>query len=383
MLYTPSFWAMAVANLAHTASFSAMFLLPLFVLDQGGDQKDIGLVMGLFALSSAACRPWISEMIDRLGRKRSYSIGCLIMVVMPLLYLSLDNPLTMTYQVFLSGRVVHGVGMAICFTGVFTYMADIVPKERFNEGIGMFGISGLIGIAVGPLIAETVLRQFGYSGFFVTISGLALTALLVHQPLSESFPRHKRQRGPSFFSLLGLHKFQLVALLCLLFGLGLAGTGNFVAPLAEQRHLGLISFYYLSYASGAVLTRVFVSRLADRFGERKILPYGLCLYAGGLFLLPLTYHQPVLGLAGLLAGAGHGVLFPTLNSIAVRAEPQENRGKATGIFTGCIDTGAFAGSIVLGYIGNWFDLDIVFVTAGLGLTAGLMLFRSPPLKVNP
>ena len=383
MLYTPSFWAMAIANLTHTASFSAMFLLPLYVLDHGGDQKDIGLVMGLFALSSAACRPWISEMIDRLGRKRSYSIGCLIMVVMPLLYLTLDSPLAKTYQAFLAGRVIHGIGMAICFTGVFTYMADIVPKERFNEGIGMFGISGLIGIAVGPLIAEMVLDRFGYPGFFVAISGLALTALLIHQPLGESFPRQKRQRGPTFFSLLGQHKFQLVAALCLLFGLGLAGTGNFVAPLADQRRLGLISFYYLSYATGAVLTRVFVSRLADRYGERKVLPYGLCLYAAGLFLLPLTYHQTVLGLAGLFAGGGHGVLFPTLNSIAVRTEPQENRGKATGIFTGCIDTGAFAGSIVLGYIAKWFDLNILFTAAGLALTAGLLLFRSPSLKVNP
>ncbi len=30
MLYTPAFWAMAVANLCHTASFSAFFLLPLY-----------------------------------------------------------------------------------------------------------------------------------------------------------------------------------------------------------------------------------------------------------------------------------------------------------------------------------------------------------------
>ena len=36
MLYTPAFWAMALANLCHTASFSAFFLLPLYILEHGG-----------------------------------------------------------------------------------------------------------------------------------------------------------------------------------------------------------------------------------------------------------------------------------------------------------------------------------------------------------
>ena len=67
MIYTPPFWAMAVANFSQTASFSAFFLLPLYLLDHGGDGGDVGVVMGIFALASAVCRPWISEMIDRIA----------------------------------------------------------------------------------------------------------------------------------------------------------------------------------------------------------------------------------------------------------------------------------------------------------------------------
>ena len=76
MVYSPAFWAMALANLCHTASFSAFFLLPLYILDHGGNQGDIGVVMGVFALASAVCRPWVAEMIDRIGRKRSYTCSC-------------------------------------------------------------------------------------------------------------------------------------------------------------------------------------------------------------------------------------------------------------------------------------------------------------------
>ncbi len=382
MIYTPAFWAMAVANLAHTASFSALFLLPLYIIDHGGDQRDVGLVMGIFALASAICRPWISEMIDRIGRKRSYTLGTSIMVVAPLLYLGLDDPMHNGYLFFLLLRLGHGVGMAICFTAVFTYMADIVPADRFNESIGMFGISGLIGVAVGPMLAEMFMDLAGYTGFFLTTMALALVSLLVHQPLKESFTNHQKQRGPSFFALLKQGKFMIVMLICLLFGLGLAATGGFVAPLAEQRILGVISYYYLSYSCGAITFRILGGRLADRLGENRILPYGLGLYILGLGLLPLTHEQWVLILAGFCAGGGHGLLFPALNSLAVRGEPAESRGKATGIFTGGIDTGAFAGSILLGYIGKWFGLNILFAAAAAGMAVGLMIFRFKRPKVS-
>ena len=375
MIYTPAFWAMAVANLTHTASFSALFLLPLYIIDQGGDQADVGLLMGIFALASALCRPWVSEMIDRIGRKRSYSLGSLIMLVSPLLYLTLNDPLGRFYTLFLTLRIVHGIGMAICFTAVFTYMADLIPKHRFNEGIGMFGISGLIGVAVGPLLGEAVLARSDYHGLFLAAAGLAGIALLIHQPLAESYLSHQRRVGTPFFALFKQGRFLAIALLSLLFGLGLAGTGNFVAPLAEQRGLGVISFYYLAYSAGAITTRFVGGRLADRYGDRRLLPYGLGLYAAGLLLLPFTWGQSVFTLAGFCAGTGHGLLFPTLNTMAVRDEPMETRGKATGIFTGSIDCGVFAGSLLLGYIGDWFSLEILFAMAGLGMLTGLYLFR--------
>ena len=75
MLYSPSFLLMSFANFFTVSSFGTFFLFPLFVTDHGGSKADIGIIMGAFALSSVLCRPWISALIDRIGRKRSYTIG--------------------------------------------------------------------------------------------------------------------------------------------------------------------------------------------------------------------------------------------------------------------------------------------------------------------
>jgi MFS family permease len=375
MLYTPAFWTMALANLCHTASFSAFFLLPLYILDHGGDQGDIGIVMGVFALASAACRPWVAEMIDRIGRKRSYTLGSILMVASPFLYIYIQDPLGSSYPLFLLLRAIHGIGLAICFTAVFTFMADILPKDRLNEGIGMFGISGLIGIAIGPVVAEITLKHFGFSGLFITAGILAAVALFVHQPLQESHPDPGTKHQTTFFGLLKREKFIVVGLLALLFGFGLAGTGGFVAPLAEERNLGFVSVYFFCYSGGAIAVRLFGGRLADRLGENRVLPYSIVLYMAGLFLLPFAYNQATLCAAGVLSGIGHGLLFPLLNTMAIRDEPAAIRGKATGIFTGGLDAGIFAGSLMLGYIGDWFGLNTLFVCAGLSMAAALFLFR--------
>ena len=366
---------MALANLCNTASFSAFFLLPLYILELGGDQGDIGIIMGIFAMASALCRPWVSEMVDKVGRKRSFSIGCLLMVSAPFLYLAVPDPLGSGYVTFLLLRILHGIGLAICFTSVFTFMADILPQERLNEGIGLFGISGLIGIAIGPILGEITYKSFGAIGLFLVAGGLATTALVTHLPLKESGTMPEHVVHVSFFSLFRRTKFIVVGLLSLLFGLGLAGTGNFVAPLAESRQLGYVSIYYFCYSGGAVAIRFVGGKLADRFGESTIFPYSIVLYMTGILLLPLTHNLLLLCCAGLLSGVGHGLLFPLLNTMAVRGESSEIRGKATGIFTGGIDSGIFAGSFILGYIGDWFGLNTLFVCAGLSMAAGFIIFR--------
>jgi MFS family permease len=376
MLYTPAYWAMALANLCHTASFSAFFLLPLYILEHGGNQGDIGVVMGIFALASAISRPWVAEMIDRIGRKRSYTLGSILMVVSPFLYLGIHDPLGSAYLPFLLLRAVHGVGLAICFTSVFTFMADILPRDRLNEGIGMFGISGLIGIAIGPVFAEIMLEPFGFSGLFIVAGILSGISLIIHQPLKESAPTGEEESDPTtFFGLFRREKFIVVGLISLLFGVGLAGSGNFVAPLAEERNLGYISFYFFCYSGGAITIRFINGWLSGKFGENRILPYSIVLYMAGLFLLPLAYNQAVLCVAGVLSGIGHGLIFPLLNTMAVRDERASIRGKATGIFTGGIDSGIFAGSLILGYIGDWFGLNVLFLCAGLSMTIALIVFR--------
>ncbi len=375
MLYSPSFLLMSAANFFTVSSLGAFFLLPLFIQDHGGSKSDIGIVMGVFALSSVLCRPWISALIDRIGRKRSYTIGCTIMSGIPLTYLFFQGDLSHFYFRLLLVRIIHGVGLAFCFTSVFTYIADIVPEERLNEGIGMFGITGLSGLAIGPFVAENIIRNFGFPTFFFAAAGLGALGLLLHLPLRESFSQVYENSSQSFFSVLLRNRTLTVALLAVIFGFGLSAAGGFVSPFAKEKEVAFISLYFICYSSAAVITRLLGGRLADRVGEERIVPYALVLTGAGLFMLVFLGGSLVLGLSGLMSGCGHGFLFPCLNTLAIRNEPVEIRGKINGVFTGGIDAGAFVGSVMLGYIGEWAGFPTLFLAAGLAFLIGLGIYK--------
>jgi MFS family permease len=374
-LYSRSFIMMAFSSLFNMSSLGSFFLFPLFITSHGGSKADIGVIMGAMALSPVLFRPWISEMVDKIGRKRSYTVGCLIMSVLPLVYLLFNGDLTDFYLPLLLVRLLHGVGLAICFTSVFTYIVDIVPQGRLNEGVGMFGVSGLTGMAIGPFIAEIIIREFGFSYFFLAAAAMASLGLMFQLPLPETYAHASHGPSQTFFSLLRRKKIRMAAMVALPFGFGLAASSGFVAPFAKERQVLFFSLYYVSYSGAAVMTRLFGGRLADRTGEERIIPGALLLAGGGLLILLFLGGAFVLILSGLLFGCGHGFLFPCLNTLAIRNEPVKIRGKITGVFTGSIDTGVFVGSIVLGFIGEWAGFRALFLVAGLCFVAGLGIYK--------
>ena len=376
MIYSREFLIMALANFFTMSSVSTFFLFPLFITRHGGTKADIGIMMAVFTIASIVTRPWISEMIDRLGRKRCYTLACLVLSFLPLVYLLFKGNLSSFYIPLLLVRFIHGIGMALAFTAVMTYIADIVPKHRLNEGLGMFGVTALVALAAGPIIAEMVIRQFGFQIFFIMSGVLSVVGLLLHLPLAESYvDSNLGKSSQSFFSILMGKRRILIVVLAFLFGLGLSSVFGFLTPYAEEKQLTFISLFFITYSTGAVAMRFFGGRLADKVGERRIIPYAFIITSSGIGMLTLLSGDLILIVSGVICGSGHGLLYPCLNAVALRNEPQEIRGKIMGIFTGSIDSGVFLGSILFGYIGAWFGYPMLFLIAGLILLLGFGVSR--------
>jgi len=382
MLYTRRFLAITTINFFTTCNLGAFFLFPLFVADRGGTAADIGYIMGAFSLAAVLSRPLISAVINRIGRKQAYGIAHLLMVIISLTYLLLSGRLENFYLSLLLVRAVHGVSGGFAFTAGFTYATDIIPEHRMNEGIGIFGASGLLGFALGPVMGEIIIRQFGFSAYFLTAAATPVIGILIILFLPESYVLKRSQAVGSFFALFRRSKIFMVAILVGILGVGLASTGSFVSLFAQSRGIPFVSSYFIAYSGSAIAVRLLGGRLADRVGETRVVPYAMTVCGLGLILLMFINSVTFLLLAGLISGAAHGMLYPCLNTMAVRNEPAGLRAKILALVTGSLDLGVFGGAIVLGQIGKYLGFPAIFLCAGMAFFAGLGFIRIYPLKTT-
>lgn len=109
---------------------------PFYIEYLGGSEAVAGFAAALFSIIAVVFRPFIGWMLDNGKRKIILIIGLCGMALMPIGYLVFAT----LYLAFVC-RMPHGASLAFSNTSTSTIATDIIPKPRFAEGMGMFGLA--------------------------------------------------------------------------------------------------------------------------------------------------------------------------------------------------------------------------------------------------
>ena len=103
--------------------------------------------------------------------------------------------------------------------------------------------------------------------------------------------------------------------------------------------------------------------------DERHLGYGLATYAvRGL-------APDLLVLYGLLFGAAHGILYPTLNALVIEVLPAARRGLGMVLYNGAFNVGSSAGSLGWGLLAQQKGYPAVYTAAGCIALAAAVLLR--------
>ena len=145
-IWTAEFLKISLANAASFTSFNLLLItLPLYIIAIGGSESDVGLMMGVFALTAVVARPFVGAALDRFGRKSVLVVALGRMMVASFSYIAAFSVLVLLFV-----RALHGVSFAGAATSAAAYVGDIVPSRRRAEGVGYYGIFGNGSVAVAP-----------------------------------------------------------------------------------------------------------------------------------------------------------------------------------------------------------------------------------------
>lgn len=385
-LLTRPFVFAFLANMFQGMAFSLFLHFPGFLLDLGAHEVQIGLIVGAAAISSVVVRPIIGTTMDTIGRRPVVLTGNVLNVGVLLLYLTVDGIGVWVYVV----QILHGVAAAMLFTALFTYGADVVPAARRTEGIALFGVSGLVPIALAGLIGDLVLGAAGFRELFLLAFGFGAAALAVSLFLPEqllpSAPGDEVREG--FFRAVTRRSLLPIWWISFAFSMVLTGYFTFLRTYVDETGIGSVGVFFGFYAGTAVLLRLLFAWVPARIGERRALFPALASLATGFVVLAAADSSAGFAAAGIMCGLGHGYAFPILFGFTVERSSVRDRGSALAFFTALFDVGTLVGGPVLGAMIAAAGYPAMYVTAAGLLVGATALFAAwdrpqPAGRVEP
>ena len=148
-----------------TANFALFFafylltpLLPLYLVERFDATKDVvGLVLSGYTLTALLARPFSGFLVDTFPRKR------VLMICFALFFIFFGGYLGATsLLLFTIVRTLHGAPFGALTVANSTMAIDVLPSSRRNEGIGYYGLSNNLAMAIAPTVAIYLYRLTGW-----------------------------------------------------------------------------------------------------------------------------------------------------------------------------------------------------------------------------
>lgn len=387
-LVTSSYCFILAANFLLYFGFWLLIpVLPFYLSEVfSAGNSTIGIILSCYTVAALCIRPFSGYFLDSFARKPLYLMAYFIFMTMFAGYI-IAGSLTL----FIMFRIIQGVSFGMVTVGGNTVVIDIMPSSRRGEGLGYYGLSNNIAMAVGPM-SGLFLHDAGMS--FTTIFCCSLgscmagfvCASLVKTPYKPPVRREPISLD-RFILLKGIPAGISLLLLSIPYGM----TTNYVAMYAKQIGINATTgFFFTFMAIGMAISRIFSGKIVDRDKITQVISAGLYLVVFSFFLLSacvylISWNNMVCTIVffsvALLLGVGFGIMFPAYNTLFVNLAPNSQRGTATSTYLTSWDVGIGIGMLTGGYIAEVSTFDKAYLF-GACLTIVSMLYFNGKVAPN-
>ncbi|NQX90704.1 MAG: MFS transporter [Flavobacteriales bacterium] len=380
-LFTSKLMLLYAGAVAFMSSFSMLLPeLPDFLRDLGGGEY-IGYIVGLFTLSALLSRFFSGRMSDRVGRVLVMLIGSVVTCVCGFAYLFASS-----VAVFLTIRFLHGMSTGFRPVGSSAFLTDIIPVEKRGQALGILGVAGSVGMALGPVFGSVIREELGYDYLFVASAVLGLSSFLLTLKLPESL----EPREPLSLKVLNPFKGQLldwsswpsaVFLLPVSFAFGvfLTLSPDFVESLG---------FVYKGMFNGvivvfSILMRFVAGAASDKYGRVQVLRVGAFLLMVGMYLIGSADSILSVCIGGAVYGMSVGINMPTIFAWTADLAKPGKIGMALSTMLMSLEIGIGIGAFLSG---EYYQLDLTripdtyYFCAILGFVSWVFILIFPASK---
>jgi MFS family permease len=357
-------------------------LLPLYLSEHFGATKDvIGLVLSGYTITALLFRPFSGYVVDSFPRKTVLMISFGAFAIFFAGYLAAS-----TLLLFMIVRTLHGGPFGALTVANSTVAIDVLPSSRRTEGIGYYGLSNNLAMALAPTIGIFIYR---YSHSFELLFWLAFVVACAGWLVDATVhleDRSRQTKGQDHGPVTVVHKLSwdrfflirgwLLGVNMVAFGFSFGVLSNYLAIYGKEVMgiTGGTGAYFMLCSVGLILSRLQggkalrQGRVTHNAGEGMV----ISLIGYTLFILVPTWW----GYYGsaLLIGLGNGHMWPAFQNMTINVARNNQRGTANSTILISWDIGMGLGILVGGVIAEFLGYAAAFWTVVFVNASGVACF---------
>jgi MFS family permease len=354
-----------LASLAYFFVFlsgSMFYLFPLFLDGFHPSKSQVGLIMGVHSITAIMIRPLFGGVLDKRGGQRVAIGGLLFMLAtMPGFYF-IESAGILAFAL----RALNGIGWGLATTAILAMCSELSPPDRMAHSLGIIGSAGIVSGAIGPTLAEEILRRHSFHAVFSLSLIMLAAALICLAPIKEMHLQRaqaKEERGARLAGYSYLILF-IIAAMPIVHGAVRGTVINFIALFGTSIGFQRLAPFFLAFSTAAVLTRLGIGDISDRYGRKRVIFPAALLISLDLFWIAGMHSYWEFVVCGFIAGLGQGLIFPALSTYIIDFLGHRHKGLALGLYLSLFDVGMGLGSPLFGLISDAAGYRLMYVVAG-------------------
>lgn len=349
-------------------------LLPLYLDAQFGANKDIiGIALSGYVVATLLIRPFSGFVVDSFNRKTVLMICFFAFFICFAGYIGAG-----TLLMFAIVRTMHGIPFGATTVANSTVAIDVLPSSRRNEGVGYYGLSNNIAMAIAPSAGIYIYHANGnfqllfWLSLILAFCGFIMTTR-VRLPKQRKHVESKPKLSLDHFFL---GRAWLLAVNICLFGLCWGVMSNYVAIYGAEK-LNITDgtgIFFAVLSGGLIVSRLFGAKsLRKGFITQNCLT-GVLLSTVGYVLFAGGWNEWTFYLSALFVGLGNGRMYPAFLNMFLGIARHDQRGTANSSILISWDLGMGFGILFGGLVAEYVSYEAAFWGVAGAQALGALLF---------
>ena len=365
-----------------TANFSLFFafylltpLLPLYLSETFGATKDvIGLVLSGYTITALLFRPFSGYLVDSFPRKTVLMVSFSAFAIFFAGYLAAGTLLLFTIV-----RTLHGGPFGTLTVANSTVAIDVLPSSRRNEGIGYYGLSNNLAMAIAPTFAIFIYAEtqnfelLFWLAFAIATFGWIVDASVTLKPKNTQISRLNSKLSLDRFFL---KNGWLLGVNMVFFGFCFGVLSNYLAIYGKQVMgiTGGTGTWFMLCSIGLILSRLQGGKALRKGLLTHNASEGMLISLVGYTLFVAFPNSFGYYSSAILIGLGNGHMWPAFQNMMISMAHHNERGTANSTILISWDIGMGLGILAGGAIAEHLGYTAAFWIVAIMNATGVLLY---------